>query len=402
MKMERVRLIDSLRGLSLFGILLANMLIFQYGMWGKDEISYFSLSDLDTGAYKFIKIVVEGSFMPIFTFLFGYSLIKLVESLRKKEVKARWHLVRRFILLIIFGTLHGTYLWEGDILAFYGFMGFFLFLFINRKKKTLIIWGIILLLLTSAMGYGVVEETNEELKELSSYIVKTNDVYTNGNYTEIMDHRNNESPLFFDDEFFLLFVMILAPFMTAPLFLFGMAAAKGKLFTRPSLEQKWYKIGVVLLPIGLALKTSSILLLQNDWSAILLNVGAQFLSLGYISLFALLFVSYSNSNVFHGFESVGKLSLTNYIMQSVICTTIFYGYGLGLFGNLGMLNSIILGLVIFVLQCVCSSLYLKKFQRGPLEVILRMGTNFSWNGAVKKRKKRSKKSKKIEMKNTLV
>lgn len=386
MKMERVRLVDSLRGLSLFGILLANMLIFQYGIWGKDEISYFSLSDLDTGVYKFIKIVVEGSFMPIFTFLFGYSLIKLVESLRKREVKARWYLVRRFILLIIFGILHGTYLWEGDILSFYGMMGFFLLIFINRKKKTLIIWGIILLLLTSAMGYGVLEETNEEVEELSSYIVKTNDVYANGTYTEIMDHRNNESPLFFDDEFFLLFIMILAPFMTAPLFLFGMAAAKGNFFTRPSSEQRWYKIGAILLPIGLALKYCSILFQENDWSAILLNVGAQLLSLGYIALFALLFVSYSNSKMFHGFESVGKLSLTNYIMQSVICTTIFYGYGLGLFGDIGMLNSIILGLLIFLLQCVCSSLYLKKFRRGPLEVILRIGTNFSWNGAVKKRK----------------
>lgn len=398
MKMERVRLIDSLRGLSLFGILLANMLIFQYGMWGKDEISYFSLSDLDTGAYKFIKIVVEGSFMPIFTFLFGYSLIKLVDSLRKKEVKARWHLVRRFIFLIILGILHGTYLWEGDILSFYGLMGFFLLIFINRKKKTLIIWGIILLLLTSAMGYGILEETKEEVEKLSSYIVKTNDVYTNGTYAEIMDHRNNENPLVFEDEFFILFIMILAPFMTAPLFLFGMAAAKGNFFTRPHLEQKWYKIGAILLPIGLALKACSILLQENDWSAISLNVGAQLLSLGYISLFALLFVSYSNSKVFRGFESVGKLSLTNYIMQSVICTTIFYGYGLGLFGDLGIINSIILGLVIFALQCVCSSLYLKKFRRGPLEAILRIGTNFSWNGSVKKRKK----SKKIELENTLV
>ncbi|WP_370627229.1 DUF418 domain-containing protein [Psychrobacillus sp. INOP01] len=400
--MERVKLIDNLRGLSLFGILLANMLIFQYGMWGKDEISYFSLSDLDTGAYKFIKIAVEGSFMPIFTFLFGYSLIKLVESLRKKEVRVRWYLVRRFILLIVFGILHGTYLWEGDILSFYGFMGLFLLIFINRKKKTLIIWGIVLFLLTSAMGYGILEETKEEIEKLSSYIVKTNNVYTNGTYAEIMDHRNNENPLLFEDEFFILFVMILAPFMTAPLFLFGMAAAKGNFFTRPNLEQKRYKIGAILLPIGLALKACSILLQENDWSAILLNVGAQLLSLGYISLFALLFVSYSNSKIFRGFESVGKLSLTNYIMQSVICTTIFYGYGLGLFGDLGMINSIILGLIIFVLQCICSSLYLKKFRRGPLEIILRMGTNFSWNGAVKQRKKRSKKSKKNELENTLV
>ena len=250
----------------------------------------------------------------------------------------------------------------------------------------------------------MLEETKEQEEKLSTYITKTNDIYTNGTYSEVSSHRNNEMPPIFEDgeEFLLIFVIILAPFVTAPLFLFGMAAAKANLFTRPSLEQKWYKIGVWLLPIGLALKGASVLLLENAWSGILLNVGAQLLSVGYISLFALLFIAFAHSKVFLAFESVGKLSLTNYIMQSVICTTIFYGYGLGLFGNFGMINSIILGLVIFALQCLCSSLYLKKIRRGPLEIILRIGTNFSWNGTVRKRKTRLKKSKKIEIENTLV
>jgi len=397
MNFQRVRLIDSLRGLSLFGILLANLLIFQYGIWGKEEISFFSLSNIDVGAYKFIKIAVEGSFMPIFTFLFGYSIIKLVESLKSKGVRVKWHLVRRFLMLMVIGILHSTYLWEGDILFFYGLMGFFLLLFINRKKKTLIIWGSILFLLTSAMGYGVYEETKEEAEKASSYIVQTNDVYKNGTYLEIKDHRGNESPLLLENEIFLLFAMILAPFMTAPLFLFGMAAAKGKIFTKPHVEQRWYKVGAILLPVGLALKSVSVVYEENAWSAILLTVGAQLLSLGYIAAFSILFVSFSNSIVFRGFESVGKLSLTNYIMQTVICTTIFYGYGLGLFGELGMLNSIILGLVIFALQCVCSTLYLKMFRRGPLEHILRIGTNFSWNGSVKKKRTFFKKSKKVNL-----
>lgn len=394
MNLQRVRLIDSLRGLSLFGILLANLLIFQYGIWGKDKISFFSLSNIDVGMYKFIKIAVEGSFMPIFTFLFGYSIIKLVESLKRKDVRVKWHLVRRFLMLMLIGILHSIYLWEGDILVFYGLMGFFLLFFINRKKKTLIIWGSILFILTSAIGYGVYEDTKEEAEKASSYIVQTNDVYKNGTYLEIKDHRENESPLLVEDEIFLLIAMIFVPFMTAPLFLFGMAAAKGSIFTRPHAEQKWYKVGAMLLPVGLALKSVSVIYEENAWSAILLNVGAQLLSLGYIAAFSILFVSFSNSIVFRGFESVGKLSLTNYIMQTVICTTIFYGYGLGLFGEFGMLNSIILGLVIFALQCVCSTLYLKRFRRGPLEHFLRMGTNLSLSGSVKKKRTFFKKSKK--------
>ncbi|XRD25390.1 hypothetical protein AABM34_01610 [Lysinibacillus fusiformis] len=86
MTTNRVTFIDTMRGFSLFGILMANLLIFQFGMYGKDELK--NLSTLDNGALYFVKIVIEGSFMPIFTILFGFSLIKLIESIRRKKIKA--------------------------------------------------------------------------------------------------------------------------------------------------------------------------------------------------------------------------------------------------------------------------------------------------------------------------
>ncbi|MGR6019688.1 hypothetical protein ACT7CU_19925 [Bacillus paranthracis] len=73
MQKERIRIIDALRGFSLLGILLANVVIYSYGV----------LDTPNDQVKKFIKILTEGSFMPIFTFLFGYSLIKLVESLKE-------------------------------------------------------------------------------------------------------------------------------------------------------------------------------------------------------------------------------------------------------------------------------------------------------------------------------
>lgn len=88
-KQNRVGLIDGLRGFSLFGILMANMLIFQYGIWGKEEIAAYAMSSLDTGVIKLVKLFVESSFMPIFTFMFGFSLIKLKESLEAKGLKQK-------------------------------------------------------------------------------------------------------------------------------------------------------------------------------------------------------------------------------------------------------------------------------------------------------------------------
>ncbi|CAM5431939.1 hypothetical protein LSPH24S_02886 [Lysinibacillus sphaericus] len=104
MTAHRVRFIDAMRGFSLFGILMANLLIFQYGMYGKEKLS--DLSFLDTGALYFVKIFIEGSFMPIFTILFGYSLIKMIQSVRNKKGKSRWSILRRAIGLIVLGGLH--------------------------------------------------------------------------------------------------------------------------------------------------------------------------------------------------------------------------------------------------------------------------------------------------------
>lgn len=389
MNQQRIHLVDSLRGLSLLGILLANLLIFQYGLWGKDELT---LTPIDKGSFHFLKIFVEGSFMPIFTFLFGYSIIKMAEGIRKKKRKVKRYFVRRSILLMFFGLLHSTFLWEGDILLTYGMMGLALVFFVNRKPKTILIWGILLITLQTSfmlIGSGFYDPSaaDEEFTASPAYIQKTNEVYETGTYTEIMNHRLNEDPMEDMDELLILALLVIAPLSIAPNFLLGMYAARVNLFANPKLEIKKYKAGVlILLPLGLLMKGLGELQPPSNWTDFLIVSGATILSFGYIFTFALLYTKFTKAAVFRAMENVGKLSLTNYIVQSIICTTIFYGYGFGLFGKLGVLNSIFLGLFIFAAQSVCSFYYLKIFRRGPLEVLLRIGTNLSWDGQVKARK----------------
>ena len=379
----RVSTVDGIRGFSLLGILLANMLIFQYGIFGKDEINFYSLSTADLGVYEAVKVLIEGSFMPIFTFLFGYSMIKMKESLERKGVKVKRYFVRRFLFLFVLGLLHGHFLWEGDILSFYGLMGFFLLLFLNRKKKTLMVWGIILLVLTSFMGYGHMEETAKEKEKMAHYIEQTKKVYGSGSYAEIKEHRLNEDPLDLPDEFYL-FVFLFLPFMSAPLFLFGMYAAKVNWFVNPIKERSLYVKGIFLfIPISLVLKLMPYLAPKNDWVGVGDMLGKNLLSLGYIFLFAYFYTKSSKWMLRRVFENIGKLSLTNYLMQTVICTSIFYGYGLGQFGKMGMILSVILAIVIYAVQAVASHYYLRRFSRGPVETLLRMWTNFSWDGRVR-------------------
>lgn len=385
-KDQRLRIIDGIRGLSLAGILMANMLIFQYGMWGKEKIHFYSPSHMDSIAYSFTKIFIEGSFMPVFSFLFGFGMMKMKQSLDRNNQKYKRHFFRRFLFLAVVGFLHSTFLWEGDILFFYGLMGLFLLLFVGRKKKTLITSGCILLLLFSLSGYGNKHDTLSDPIAIEAYVKKTITVYSTGTYEEIKDHRNHADPGHLPD-YMYLFLFLFAPFFTAPMFLFGMYAAKDNWFEEPDKKRRIYLKAATLLTLsGILLKSAHHFFPQLSWTGIADLLGSSILAFGYIFAFAILYTRFENSFWLKAYHSVGKLSLSNYLLQTVICTTIFYGYGFGLFGKLGVLSGVFLSIGIFIFQTIGSYWYLKRFKYGPVEKLLRIWTYFSYSGTSTKKK----------------
>lgn len=383
---QRVRMIDGLRGFCLLGILIANMLIFQFGIFGKDSIEAFALSTGDQVAYIWTKIFVEGSFYPIFMFLFGYSMMKMKDSIVRKGKKAGRHLMRRFLLLMLFGVLHSILIWEGDVLLSYGLTGFFLLFFMNRKKKTILIWAIILFALTTFFGLGEIKPTAEETEIMESYIEDETMVYTTGSYTEVLDFRNSDASPFNYSKYFMFVLLLLTPVVTAPMFLFGMYAAKSNWFTTPGLSRKTYlRTSLLLVSVGLLLKSATYLVDAPAWTEAAVLTGGTILAVGYIFTFALFYTR--NSGKLHRyFEQYGRLSMTNYLCQSIICTCIFYGYGLGGFARVGVFNGILLAILIFSIQVLFSHLYLKHFKMGPFEKIMRVGTYLSWSGKSKEKK----------------
>jgi uncharacterized protein len=385
---NRIRVIDAIRGFCLLGILLANMLIFQYGIHGKEEMQLFNPTQLDEVSHQVLKIAVEGSFMPIFMFLFGYSLFKLREGLVAKGLKPARYMVRRFLMLIGLGFLHSLLLWEGDILLAYGIVGFCLLLFIKRKAKTLMIWGVILSLLMTGISFGVEKETPKEKARMQEYVVESITVYGEGTYQEIMKFRQEEDPLELPAAVIAI-IMVMMPFMLLPMFLFGIAAANKQWFHNPKRERRRYAwMGGIMLPLGLLSKGVAVLQPEWVWSGVLLTLGAQLLAFGYIFGLALV-MSYlsKRSYIIMAFESVGRMSMTNYLMQSVICTTLFYGYALGWFGKIGVLNGVLLGIAIYAVQAVVSSFMLFWFKNGPFERLLRIVTYWSFSGKARVSKK---------------
>ncbi|SDY28903.1 uncharacterized protein SAMN05421736_101871 [Evansella caseinilytica] len=390
MNATRLHLVDALRGLSLLGILIANMLIFQYGIFGKEEMEFFSLSAADSVVHRFLQIAVEGSFMPIFAFLFGFGMIKMKESLERRNMGVKRTLARRFLFLLLLGYLHSTFLWEGDILLSYGIVGMFLLLFVNRKKKTMLVWGIILFSLTSLLNFGSLIDSKlvEDPETVTEYIERTNSIYGAGTYQEIMNHRNKEEPqvAMGVSEDMLLLLIVITPIFISPPFLIGMYAAKSNWFSNPQAEQPLYLKGMLLVPVGLVIKGLYYLLPSYGWTGVFVLSGGFLLALGYIFSFSYMYSTAKNSAPFTLFSHVGKLSLTNYLMQTVVCTTLFYGYGFGLFGQLGIIYGVLLCIVLYFCQMIASKWYLRRFQTGPLERLLRMITYLTMSGRPKQRR----------------
>lgn len=380
----RLQIIDAMRGFSLLGIILANMLIFQYGSWGLIDIQAKSFSSADHIVNGLLEVLVVGSFMPIFALLFGFGMMKMKESLERRQLSPYTHLSRRFALLMLIGMIHAFFIWDGDILTYYGAFGFGLLLYMRCRPNTLLVW--------TSLGFGVllliglaslfIPDSGDGSAD-PSYLINMLTVYSQGSYLDILLHRNMETPFgSFAFSFVLMFLLLLTTSMLyIPLFWLGMYLAKKGTFEQAHTKRALYMRGtLIFVPFGLALKLTPLLLPILEWETLAVLFGGPVLAIGYVFAFAWVYVSVGERRWMTRFAAVGKLSLTNYLLQSIIATTLFYGYGFGWFGQLGVAMGAVIALGIYVLQWLLSPIYLRRYSYGPVEKLLRMGTNASRSG----------------------
>ncbi|MGF9959306.1 DUF418 domain-containing protein [Bacillus safensis] len=368
MKGSRVEFIDSLRGFSLLGILIVNMLNFQYD-YDFEKMFDSSFWGQEFGVYV-TEILFQGSFYPIFSFLFGYSFIKLIESTKAKGLNTNAIVVRRGFGLIVLGMLHYIFIWNGDILLYYGACTFFLMMFLSSRIKTMLIWSGVLGALSLVvvpymmnLVYG-----NDEL---------LTDVYAKGAYGDILLSRITVA----DDMMIVTIILAIVTIMFMPIlgFLFGtmmvgpftllgMVIGKRGHLTEEDRGMTYRKGWVWVIVVGLALKCATFI--DAPWSEFVMILGGYVLAIGYIQAFIVFYYSKAADGLKRLLAGLGRLSLSNYLAQSIICTTIFYSYGLGLFGQLGSMFGLLLAVGLYTAQLFISYLYLKKWRRGPVEWLM--------------------------------
>jgi uncharacterized protein len=386
---ERIEVLDIIRGFALLGVLMANM------AWFSTPAIYFEIlgKNISTGFWdtvssSFINFLVQGKFYSIFSFLFGLGFAIFFERAKERTTKPILLFYRRLFILLLIGLAHIFFIWYGDILVTYALLGFLLPLFFNRKPKTLIKWAfslfgaflIILALVMGAIALGkmfdegaVTDSLQPFYTQMESMIESSYQAYGQGTFSEIMAQRSSDTLFAFNQIFMGIFVIF-------PLFLFGLYAGKKRIFqnieTNLILIKQIWKWG---LAIGLTMSVVKFLfksLMGADYYSFytVIHTGAGFFGDTGLCLFFMtsIVLLYQNRKWIQKLKSltyIGRMPLSNYLFQSIICTTIFYSYGLGLYGKVGAALGLVLTVVVFVIQIFFSKFWFKYFRFGPIEWI---------------------------------
>lgn len=375
---ERITVIDCLRGAALFGILTANMRGFNAPIAAYMQPSLMWTWFPDRLTQAFVDWLVSGKFITIFAALFGIGFAIQMDRAAARHQGVAFYRRRMFWLLVI-GLVHAFGLWWGDILISYAICGYLLILFRNRSQRAILRWAhvmywFIVVLFAGfyvAMLFGLPPMPEPERK-----IEETIAIYANGTIAQIFAVRAQEWAALNSFVFFLTRVL--------GIFLFGLYIWRQGYLRQPANHLDWWKRAQRAgLAVGLV---GNLIWVSLDWvyhpnpmqptllTAVLItlqSIALPALSLGYAATVVLLWQDPVWQRRLIPFSYVGRMALTNYLLQSLICTTIFYSYGLGLYGRVGPLADLFLGIAIYSAQIPFSRWWLSTHRYGPMEWLWR-------------------------------
>ncbi len=383
---ERIISLDILRGFAVLGILIMN--IQSMSMIGAAYLNPFAYGDF-TGINKIVWIIghifADTKFISIFSILFGAGVVLFTERLHSKGIKSLSLHYRRTFWLLIIGLLHAYLLWFGDILVTYALCGLWVVLMRKKKAKTLFIVGFILIFIAFLFNVmtGISIPSMDELarqdlmdswKPMAELISEEINIYS-GSFSVQIPARM-ETAIWFQT--FLFFFSV--GWKVSGLMLIGMGLYKSGVLSAQKSKDFYLKFMLWGFIIGFSLVTLG--LLQNfkhDFSMeFSFFIGSQynswggiFVAFGYISLVVLLIKSFKKGWLAKSLQAVGQMALSNYLIQTIICTLIFYGHGLALFGKVGRWEQILIVFGIWAIQMIISSIWMRKFRFGPFEWLWR-------------------------------
>lgn len=342
------------------------------------------LTESDKWIRIFLDLFIETKFFSIFSFLFGLGFYIFMSRAEKKGKRFYVLYIRRLSMLAIFGFMHLVFLWYGDILLNYSLAGLILLFFYKRKTKTILtlimIFTVLLISLLSLNFFTTPEEIQEEIQLLqtagSGKVEEAIENYHNASYLEWINYRftNEVIPVIQNLAFSILTSLFL--------FLIGLYIGKKQIISDFTLHKTlakrvWWVSLIISIPISILivffhLDVFKLGVLNEILIQVFVTISGLSLSLFYITTILFLLQRDKWRSLLHPLSYVGRMALTNYIIQTLIGVGIFTGFGL--FGEINLGLGIMISLIVFPLQILFSYLWLKYFKYGPLEWLWRSAT----------------------------
>ena len=389
---ERNLLLDALRGTALLGILLMNMEAFNGPVLASGTGVDPQLSGIDRTVDALVYFFVQGKFFTLFSLLFGMGFLVMSGRADAAGRPFAGTYLRRMAVLLCIGLAHALLVWSGDILVSYALLGAPLLLVRQAPPRWLAIPGVLVFLagpglvlmygllvwMLTLSGSGAEEAMAAQFAQIQQLLARAGEVYAHGSWLEAVGVRARE--------FFL--VLSGLPIMGAlvlGMFLLGGALVRSGAMTTPEQFPRLYVfLRWVLLPLGVATMALSYWispLVPTDRFDIgialaqsLSMLAGGLMCLGYVGWLVAFFGSRAGAGVAAWLAPAGRMALTNYLMQSVVCTLVFYGYGLGWFGQMPRAWQAVFALALFVAQVLFSHAWLARFRFGPMEWLWRSAT----------------------------
>ncbi|MDH7974566.1 DUF418 domain-containing protein [Sphingomonas sp. AR_OL41] len=392
----RVATLDVIRGVAVMGILLMNIVAF-----GMPEVAYSnpaafgSHGAIDYGVWAINFVLVDGKMRGLFSFLFGASMLLVIERAEAKgESPLRVHYAR-MLWLFLFGLAHLYFVWWGDILNHYALVGALAFPFRRMAPHKLVIIAVILIALETLLTSTLVMSIAHTQATVAAH---TADAATLRQYHGFIESFGRPDAAFLAHDvavhrggYAAVFVNRLAEAASSPIntlifvgmetlgyMLLGMACFRSGML-RGAWPRTRYRAGL-MIGFGIGIPAYVALLLvewRGGFDAWHVALGSITLStpfrpimiIGWVCLIILL--ARPGGALTERIAAAGRMAFSNYLGTSLICSTLFYGYGAGLYGQLSRAELYLVVAGVWALMLLWSKPWLEHFRYGPLEWLWR-------------------------------
>jgi uncharacterized protein len=384
---DRLPTLDILRGFALMGILIMNMPGFSYSGFAEADGSHLWASPVDQWAEQVRDLLFSGKFNSLFSLLFGIGFTIQFQRMQERDpTRAPTMYLRRLTVLLVIGLVHACVFWTGDVLHIYALLGMVLLFGLRRVSDR----GIVVLI-GACLAYPVAASllrlaivtpdfTAQRVRTAQAFEASNNAAYGAGTFADtVVENLRVMAYGYFD--LWSLWGTFGWYVMLAMTMMIGLLAGRRRWVQRvPELMPRIRRLTWWALALGLVLGAAFTVIFELNRApgpSLVKVLGGLCYSLSRLALmvfYVLVIVRIAHTAAgrrwFKPFEAAGRMPLTNYLMQTALCITLFNAWGFGLWLKVGPAAGLALALFIFfAVQVPWSLWWLRRHDRGPMEAL---------------------------------